>query len=483
MVPWDDFVQRVRRHRPSELLQAIAIANIGIAPGGMWDPTVSRHLYPWSLAVAARESLRVGNEHRDPGITGLDLVQITHKHHNLYDPLVDDNDALAFLIRIAYEQFPFQEPLFYGLSRSRLLFERASPEARAKLRLVVGDFWERSLGLPLDTLFVSGFLFGIGATENHGLFDLDWYRQPNFAPISVVMSEADAEAAMVTLYGATRDELRDLCSTYKPGYERVAFNPLQARPFVLTRGRRFLAPVPQFVLWRASAPALYYIALEKLPDADKRTFTDDVGTLFEDYVVRQARQLPIESVDPEIEYSGGKTTDAILVWPDFILVVEAKATRLSQESRMGGATLRGELDRTLGRALEQIEQTAKLIKDREPAVAHIPSDRPIDGLVVTLEPYYVPELAREFEGRYPSKLPVAVTSIGEFERFVADAMAEPLTRTEMETLVSDNRMAWQIRELIGRRNHELNRNPLMDDEYLELTGFFDIGRLANPTGG
>lgn len=390
---------------------------------------------------------------------------------------------LAFLIRSAYEQFPFQEPLFYGLSRSRLLFEKASPAVRAKLRLVVGDFWERSLGLPLEALFVSGFLFGIGATQNHGLFDLDWYLQSNFAAISALMSEADAEAAMVTLFAATSGELRALCPTYKRGYERVAFNPLQARPFVWIRDRRYLAPVPQFVLWRASAPALYYMALEKLPDADKSTFTDDVGALFEDYVVRQARQLAIESVDSEIEYPGGKTTDAILVWSDFILVVEAKATRLSQESRMGGATLRDELDRTLGRAFEQVEETARLIQDGEPALAHIPSDRPIYGLVVTLEPYYVPELAREFEGRYATKLPVAVASIGEFERFVADAIATPLTHPEVETLVSDNRMGWQIRELIDRRDHEQNRNPLMDDEYMELTQLFDADRLIDRGGG
>jgi hypothetical protein len=43
-----------------------------------------------------------------------------------YDPVVGDGDAVAALIRIAFEQFPFQEPLFFGAARSRLLFGEAA---------------------------------------------------------------------------------------------------------------------------------------------------------------------------------------------------------------------------------------------------------------------------------------------------------------------------------------------------------------------
>ena len=64
---------------------------------------------------------------------------------------------------------------------------------------------------------------------------------------------------------------------FERGYERVSFNPLQARPLILREAERYLAPVPQFVFWRASAPSLYYLALDQLAGAERNAFTDDVA--------------------------------------------------------------------------------------------------------------------------------------------------------------------------------------------------------------
>jgi hypothetical protein len=394
VVTWDEFVQRVRRHRPSELLAAIAKTNIAVAPNGMWDADGATPLFPWAMAIAARESLRAGNEHRASGVTVNDLIEIGASYHNLYDPVIDDGDALACLVRIAYEQFPFQEALFFGVARSRLLFERATPEAVRRLRLIDASFWPTTIGLPLETLFAAGMLFGVGALQNEGISDLAWYGQTNFAAIAELISEADARRAMTQLFATDREGFKSMCATsYRHGYERVAFNPLLARPFIQVGAESLLAPVPQFVFWRASAPSLYYMALEKLDEPDKALFTDDVGALFEDYVLRQAKQLPLEAVYPQIEYApGAHTTDAILVWPDFVLLVEAKATRLRAESRIGGVTLREDLNRTIGHAFEQVERTARLIADRQEALTHIPADRPRYGLVVTLEPYHFVDL-------------------------------------------------------------------------------------------
>src|SRR4051794_36596558 len=106
MVPWDDFVQRVRRHKRSELLAAIAAVNVAVAPNGMWDTAAGGPFFPWALAVAARESIRVGNEHRRSRVSERDVAQICNLYANLYDPVVDDGDVVACLIRIAFEQFP-----------------------------------------------------------------------------------------------------------------------------------------------------------------------------------------------------------------------------------------------------------------------------------------------------------------------------------------------------------------------------------------
>lgn len=477
MVRWEDFVQRVRRHRPSELLPAIAATNVAAAPDGMWEPSAGGPFFPWALAVAARESIRAGNEHRASGITQRDLAEICSLYANLHDPVVDDGDAVATLVRIAFEQFPFQEPLFFGAARSRLLFEEASPEAAARLRIVDSSFWPRIIGEPLDVLFNTGMLLGIGALKNGGRFDIAWLEQPNFAPIREEHPEHVVRGLLTRVFATDIPTFKTMCpSSYARGYERVSFNPLQARPFIHQGAHRYLAPVPQYVFWRASAPSLYYLALEQLAGSDCKSFTDDVGTLFEDYVVRQAGQLPLEALFPAIEYKPAThTTDAILVWPDFVLLIEAKATRLTEKSRQGGPTLRSELNRTISRAFEQLDTTAALIRDHHPALGQVPSDRPIYGLVVTLEPYPFINAAftrDELQVRTPS-LPVAVASVQDFERFVADALAQPLDANEIASLIdpAGDGGAWSIDALVQRKSAAGHRNPMLDAEYKRMAGF------------
>jgi hypothetical protein len=483
MVRWDDFVQRVRRHRPSDLLAAIATTNISVAPDGMWEPSAGGPFFPWGLAVAARESIRAGNEHRASGVTRRDLAQICGMYHNLYDPVVDDEDAVAAVIRIAFEQFPFQEALFFGAARSRLLFELTSPDAAARLRIVDSSFWAHVIGQPLDVLFNTGMLLGVGALRNGGQFDLGWFKQPNFAAIREQVTEDVVRDLMATTFATDIPTFRTMCpSSHQRGYERVSFNPLQARPFIRQDVDRYLAPVPQFVFWRASAPSLYYLALENLTGSDRTDFTDDLGTLFEDYVFRQAGQLAVELLLPAVEYEATKhTIDAILVWPDFVLLIEAKATRLTETSRNGGPTLRSELNRTISRAFEQLNTTAELVRDRHPALVQVPYDRPLYGLVVTLEPYpFINATFAREELRVPRpSLPVAVASVQDFERFVADAITDPLHATAMASLVDPDGDgdAWSVDALLQRKSGHGFRNPLLDAEYNRLAGF---GIQANP---
>jgi hypothetical protein len=483
MTTWESFVQRVRRHRPSELLPAIAVANIQIAPEGWYRPGAGPPIvFPWGLATAARESIRAGNEFRVSGVTLRDLAQICSIYGNLYDPVYDDGDALACLVRAAYEQFPFQESLFFGMARSRLLFERPSPSVLHKLKLVDRAFWQRTIGQPLERLFAAGMLFGVGALKNGGRFDLSWYDQPNFVGVREIMSPEQAGAAMSGVFAASITELKANCPrTAGRGLEKLAFNPLQARPFVRLDETAFLAPVPTYVFWRASAPALYYLALERLAEAEKSTFTDDVGVLFEDYVARQAEQLRSGSPAPlvvyrEIAVRGGHTSDVIVVWPDFILIIEAKATRLTEESRLGGPSLGHDIERTIGKAVDQIEATRRLIVSRDTAVAHIPSDRPIYGLVVTLEPYHFVQID---DLQRPPAMPVAIASVSDFERFIAECLVRRRTHAELAAYTNARQTAWDLERLVNDSRSERFENPLLDDEHKELVSLTIEGAVTS----
>lgn len=85
-VSYDEFEARVRRHRPSELLPAIAQIAIGLEERGTPLPG-DRLLLPWGLMAAAKESVRAGNEHREPGVTLRDVQEICGAFNAVVDPL------------------------------------------------------------------------------------------------------------------------------------------------------------------------------------------------------------------------------------------------------------------------------------------------------------------------------------------------------------------------------------------------------------
>src|SRR5256885_927187 len=95
------------------------------------------------------------------------------------------------------------------------------------------------------------------------------------------------------------------------------------------------------------------------------------------------------------------------------------STRLTMASRLGLTKLREDVERSLGKAFEQLDRSVKMTESRAQPFADIPGDRPIIGFATTMEPYwfgnapvirrFLPELS----------VPVFVVSIRELEHLVS----------------------------------------------------------------
>ena len=96
------------------------------------------------------------------------------------------------------------------------------------------------------------------------------------------------------------------------------------------------------------------------------------------------------------------------------------------------------LSETLGGARKQLTRTVSHLADNHPAFRHIPTDRPMLGLIVTAEPFYAGSayllahhVATIPAGRLPG-VPVATASAREVERLVTHGKdVEPLLLAEM----------------------------------------------------
>ena len=188
---------------------------------------------------------------------------------------------------------------------------------------------------------------------------------------------------------------------------RFTYNPLRGHPLLTGFGPGYLCPMPQLAWAKATPWGVYFTGLGHHGDR----FARDLGHLFEQYIGRQLRLLAGAQVLPEITYSSRtgsrKTVDWIVVLPEVVLLVEVKSAIPTEPVRLGTPDAAGAMLGKIGKAFTQIDVTAQLIADRDPALAAVPAGRPVLGLAVTLEPFHVatrrsaccPPLARRSPSR------------------------------------------------------------------------------------
>lgn len=226
------------------------------------------------------------------------------------------------------------------------------------------------------------------ATKNSGRFNLRWLDQTNFEPVFRILSKDVIDRVSKESFLLSRERFREIAGAHQiedPGLRRYAFNPILVGPFVGVDVNVPVAPVARAILFRATPGSLYYTAAKKHGQA----FTDALGSVFESYVRRQLEICEPELLFHDLEYEAGKrAVDFIVVLPGAVLLIEAKVTPLTHESRLGGRRLDSDYARAPGKGMAQIENTARMIRERHPAFGDVPADRPCLGLVVTLEPYY-----------------------------------------------------------------------------------------------
>ncbi|MGW1641567.1 hypothetical protein [Streptomyces lavendulae] len=472
-----EYVQRVRRHPPSSLLPLIAAVSSQWPTKTAWMQDRTGLFRPWGLADAAWMSLVRSNEYRHTDATITDLTEILAEYTALDDPMrhLPVGERLeGYLLRVAGQQFTWQEDDFSELARSLALLIQTKP---SKPLEVLTEGWEQDLlGCSLSDHVALGQLLYTAAINRQGRFDLAWLPEGELSVFDDLTSRAAVEGAVERHFATSAAEEQErvangLIST-EPLLRRYTPNPLRARPLVRGYGCDYLIPVTPAVLGKVSPMGLYYTGqahYQKRDDEDQTflAFTRDLGELFEQYVGRHLRLLHGAEVYPEIVYQDKdgekKSVDWIVVLPGLVLLVEAKAFRPTAGLRLGPQqTFEKELNTKLGKAIgKQIPTTAKLIQQRHPKFAHLPNDRPMFGIVVTMEPYHLVNTPA-FRSVLPaSDVPTVIASCSELE----DAVVATDPGLETAVLASFEHpppTGWSLRDLAGSRTVI---NPILEEAW------------------
>jgi hypothetical protein len=192
---------------------------------------------------------------------------------------------------------------------------------------------------------------------------------------------------------------------------------LLGKPVVSGIGNTMLVPVPLQVIRKISPVGIWYAGFDRW----QHSFAEDVGDLFEQYVGRLLRTIPETQVHKEIVYDRGqqRSVDWIVIWDNAVLLVEVKAARSTDPIRMGTPEGWTELATKLGTASRQLARTAERIAEGHVRFAHIPSNLPRVGLIVTMESFSFVDagLMRSRAGLVPS-VPMRVCSVDLLEWLV-----------------------------------------------------------------
>ncbi|NKS85038.1 hypothetical protein GS571_05800 [Rhodococcus hoagii] len=448
-ISYTEFRHAVRRYRPSDLIPALAEYSAAAYKDGEWelDPTVSP---PWAVSAIARDAILHGNEYRSGSVDPGTVRRLVGEFGSTYDAVTG---TAAILTPLAHEQFPYQESEFEELSRIYALFE--DPTLGPELD------WTVVFGMQLREAVRAAFVLRIWVTRNCGRFDPAVMDLPHMQEVFEFVAPREHLETAVRVLSATVAEAKEanaLVPDLPRSLQRYTFNPLTARPLVNLADRGIWAPQVMLVDRSLYPSNLYYRGVE----AWGNRFAEVLGTRTEAYVGRQLDLIADKGeLHGEIVYGRDamRSVDWIWVTPRAVILVECKSARLTLGARAGDPTLPKITDRYLTQARNQLDRTSGLIRSRTPPFDQFPDDRPIVGLAVTCEPFYLGNSQLAEYGK-DSAIPSVVMSLRDLERWVSLPAGEAVDRL-LEILNHPERKTWSFGVALGDLPG-LRRNPILD---------------------
>ncbi|WP_157124480.1 NERD domain-containing protein [Nocardia pseudovaccinii] len=399
-VPYREFSRAVRRFHRDRLLDKVAAASAAIQAGRVARARlpIRSPVQQFTLAAVARTALAESMVYRsDEPVTDQDLTRLCHLAIQVDHPDIPDHGILAapvmrrLLGRLSYQQQLFVHAELEDITRTLALFDDHDP---ALTDMPTAAQWEQALGVPLPTYLTLAFTAFVGVGVHAGRFPHAAIAAA--ARVGAFGEGVDAHTATAVIdthFAADRAELELTAKSgetalFAGGRQLWLSNPLLANPMV-RRPDGYSAPIAPFVLHKITPLGMYFTGIGAFGDG----FPKLVGESFEKLVGRHLRLLESQGaqVYPEVRYGHENklTCDWLVVLPKLVLLVEAKGMRSIEPARLGDEDGLKTLASRVQKARNQIATTAKLIAGRIPELAHIPDDRPIRGLVVTLEPLHL----------------------------------------------------------------------------------------------
>lgn len=450
--------QYVRRYRPSALLPALAALASDV--GVQLTSEDLRRRTPWALAALAKESIVRGNEHRPAEVPTDVAAELVHRFNLAFDLPKAPSSLAELMVPIAYEQMPYQQANYTDLARARALLIDTPLPARAGPDVAR---WDDVLGMSLDLASQATFVLWVWANQNRGVVDLSLLDSPQMQAVLERVPRATLAKTAARLTATVEQAKADYHAQprLERRLERFAYNPLSRTPLIDLGGIGLVAPQPALIPMTVTPSSLYYVGAGAWGDR----FLNQLGDRFEAYVGRQLHSVDSLNVYPEVVYGKPekKSVDWFVISDEAVVLVECKLGRPVLEARAGADTLVKKYVEKLEPARRQINETVERIREQSPAFAFVPTDRPLLGLVITFEEFFLAnddEFDQHMQGVH---IPTLYASVKTLESLL-DLDPGRIIRLLLDAVAKKERSAWSLgAALVGET--PTRRNAILDQAW------------------
>jgi hypothetical protein len=333
MIPPDEFGREVAQYDPIALVLMCSNACRELDKAGQTlrqgtlngqNVIVTQHTFAELAMWAIRNHNKASGEKPLP----TDVTRLANNIYSIQDPFLGtEAGGIMTLVRIAYEQFPYQEKLQYLIPRHIILYLESNPPELSSFDL--NSTFKRVTNLTVNEFMMLGFIFYSAACAFTS-FERSFVEN---TPVSSLRPYASQEKidAFLTIAGADFKTFRKLRleeENAEPGLGRFTFNPLLSSPVVKLPNGLLCVPTPRLLIYRITQ-GIYYDLLEAHREPQGNIFSVWFGYAFQQYIgILLKEAFGNDKVYPEVA-----GVDWLVILEDSARVLECRSGRLPKKIR------------------------------------------------------------------------------------------------------------------------------------------------------
>ena len=332
MIPPDEFGNEVAQYDPITVVHMCANAcrEMDKAHQTLREGTlngqkvvVTQHTFAELVMWAIRNHPSAGSKTPSPA----DVTRLANNIYSIQDPFLNTKaGGIMTLMRVAYEQFPYQEQLQYQISRHLVLYLESNPP---QLSFDFDIEFRKVTGLTVKEFMMLGFMF-YAATSAFTYFDRNFVENTKVTSLRPYVSPQNVDA-FLAIAGIDFETFRNIRleeEKIEPSLGRFTFNPLLSHPVIELPDGMLCVPVPRLLIYRITQ-GIYYDLLDAHSQPQGNIFSTWFGYAFQEYIGTILK----DAFGGDNVYSEVAEVDWLVILEDTALVIECRSGRMLKKIR------------------------------------------------------------------------------------------------------------------------------------------------------